>query len=200
VASHADHVLDAARELNDKLRRVFYYAQASTGTLALQPEETSLAHLADEAARAIRGRAAERQVAIDLRFSEEPLQVACDLRDLGAALRELLANAVAHSPAGARVAVEVAREGCEAVVSIRDQGPGIAPEALKRCLEPFAQAADAMTRSREGLGLGLPLARSLVERQGGRLSLRCADPGLDARVSLPLRAPAAEGAARSQAA
>jgi two-component system, sensor histidine kinase and response regulator len=200
LASHAGHVLDAARELNDKLRRIFYYAQTSTDTLTLQREETSLGHVVEEVAHAMRGRAAAARVAIDLALGEEPLQILCDLRHLGAALQELLANAVAHSAAGTRVAIEIEREGGEAVVVIRDQGPGIAPEALARCFEPFGQAADAMTRSREGLGLGLPLAKSLIERHGGRLTLSRAEPGLEARVSLPLCASAAKPAGRSEAA
>jgi signal transduction histidine kinase len=202
LASHAGHVLDAARGLNEKLRRIFYYAQASTGTLPLGQEETSLMHVVEEAAWAMRGRAAARQVTIDLRASAEPVPVACDLRHLGAALQELLANAVAHSLAGACVEVRLGREGSEACVTIRDRGPGIAAEALARCLEPFAQGADAMTRSHEGLGLGLPLACSLVERHGGRLTLGTASPGLEVRVALPLCGPAAAGAGapRSQAA
>jgi two-component system, sensor histidine kinase and response regulator len=200
LASHAGYVLDAARELNDKLRRIFYYSQASTGTLPLEMDEILLADFVEEASRAMRNRAAARGVAIDLRLSEEPLRVACDLRHLGAALEELLANAVAHSPAGARVTLELAREGSQALLRISDEGPGIAPEALARCFEPFGQAADAMTRSREGLGLGLPLARSLIERHGGRLTLHGAAPGLQARVALPLSASSAKDAGRSQAA
>ena len=134
------------------------------------------------------------------RTADEPLEIACDLRHLGGALQELLANAVAHAPAGTRVVVETARENCKAVARIRDEGPGIASNALARCLEPFAQATDAMTRPQGGLGLGLPLARSLIERHGGHLALRCAEPGLEALVALPLRAPAGQAASRSEAA
>lgn len=195
LAAHAGHVLDAARELNDKLRRIFYYAQASTGTLALEREEVALADLAAQAIRALHARAAARQVSIALRAPDEPVAVACDLRHLGAALQELLANAIAHSPAGACVEVEVARDGDGAQVSIRDRGPGIAPETLAHCLEPFAQGADALTRAQEGLGLGLPLARSLVERHGGALALVPAAEGVHARVSLPRTAPATAGLA-----
>jgi signal transduction histidine kinase len=200
LASHAGHVLDAARELNEKLRRIFYYSQASTGTLALQLEASPFGEVVEEAARAVRSLAAEREVAIELRTADEPLEIACDLRHLGGALQELLANAVAHAPAGTRVVVETARENCKAVARIRDEGPGIASNALARCLEPFAQATDAMTRPQGGLGLGLPLARSLIERHGGHLALRCAEPGLEALVALPLRAPAGQAASRSEAA
>lgn len=95
-ASHADHVLGAARELNDKLRRVFYYAQLSTGGVTLEPEPAALVHVADQAVRAMRGPAAAANVTLAVDTADEPAHAACDLRHLGAALQELLANAIAH--------------------------------------------------------------------------------------------------------
>jgi signal transduction histidine kinase len=186
-ASHADHVLGAARELNDKLRRIFYYAQVSTGGVGLEPEPTALVHVADQAVRAMRGPAAAANVTLAVAAAGAPAEAACDLRHLGAALQELLANAIAHSPPGGRVDLTVTGDGDCAGIAIRDGGAGIAPESLARCLEPFAQGADPMTRSLEGLGLGLPLARRLVELHGGRLELSSSPgEGTTARVLLPL--------------
>jgi two-component system, sensor histidine kinase and response regulator len=203
-ASHADHVLGAARELNDKLRRVFYYAQLSTGGVTLEPEPAALVHVADQAVRAMRGPAAAANVTLAVETANEPAHAACDLRHLGAALQELLANAIAHSARGGRVEVTVARDGVFACASIRDGGQGIAPESLARCLEPFAQGADPMTRSLEGLGLGLPLARRIVELHGGRLELSSSpSEGTCARILLPLIVRQAAGppaAAASEAA
>jgi signal transduction histidine kinase len=122
------------------------------------------------------------------------LRVSCDLRHLGAALQELLANAVVHSTPGGSVEVEIGRKDVSVCLSIRDYDPGIAADVLARCLEPFAQGADAMTRAQEGLGLGLPLARRLVERHGGTLVLTPAEPGVQAEVVLPPSATAAEPA------
>ena len=135
----------------------------------------------------MRGPAAAAKVTLAVAAAGEPAEAACDLRHLGAALQELLANAIAHSPPGGRVELTVARDGDFAGVLIRDGGPGIAPESLARCLEPFAQGADPMTRSLEGLGLGLPLARRIVELHGGRLELSSSPgEGTTARVLLPL--------------
>jgi signal transduction histidine kinase len=193
--AHADHVLDAARALNDKLRRVFYYAQVSTGGIGLETEPASLVHVADQAVRAVRGPAAAAGVTLRVEAGGEPVEAACDLRHLGAALQELLANAVAHSAQGALVEVEVTRDRDFACACVRDNGRGIAPDALSRCLEPFAQGADPMTRGLEGLGLGLPLARRIAELHGGRLELSSVPgEGTQARILLPLLAPAAASA------
>jgi signal transduction histidine kinase len=199
-ASHADHVLGAARELNDKLRRVFYYAQISTGGVGLEPEPAALIHVADQAVRAMRGPAAAASVTLAATSAGEPAsEAACDLRHLGAALQELLANAIAHSPPGGRVDLTVTRDGDCACIAIRDGGAGIAPESLARCLEPFAQGADPMTRSLEGLGLGLPLARRIVELHGGRLELSSCREGTTARILLPLIVTKAAAAPLAQA-
>jgi two-component system, sensor histidine kinase and response regulator len=198
--AHADHVLDAARELNDKLRRIFYYAQVSTGVIALEPEPAALVHVADQAVRAMRGPAAAAQVTLAVEAAGEPAEAACDLRHLGAALQEVLGNAIAHSAPGGRVAITVVREGDFACAAVRDAGPGIAPERLARCLEPFAQGAEPMTRGLEGLGLGLPLASCIVALHGGRLEVSSsAGAGTCARILLPLLKPPAASTPRAEA-
>ena len=194
-AAHADHVVAAARSLNDTLQRIFYYAQASTGTLPLDREPASLSQLAQLAARAVRAKAAQAGVTLEVPEGGPGPDIACDLRHLCAALKELLDNAVAHSAAGGSVEVAFARRDGFAAVTIRDHGPGIPADALARCRSAFGQGGDPMTRSVEGLGLGLPLAQSIVERHGGTLELTSTvGEGTTARVLLPLLAgPAGHG-------
>jgi len=102
------------------------------------------------------------------------------------ALENLLGNAVKHSPSGAPVVVSVAMEtrpaGAWAVLSVRDEGPGIAPELLPRLFDRFARGAAST-----GLGLGLYLARGIGEAHGGALTVD-APPGEGTtfRLTLPL--------------
>lgn len=99
------------------------------------------------------------------------------------ALSNLIDNALRYAGRGAVVTVDVQRDGDEAVLSVTDDGPGIAPEDLPRVFERFVRATD----QGNGCGLGLPIVKEIVERQGGRVTLAPVQPrGLCARIHLPL--------------
>ncbi|MNT18684.1 Sensor protein QseC [compost metagenome] len=105
--------------------------------------------------------------------------------------RNLLHNAIKHSPAGAPLSVRVQAEGDEAVLTVRDDGPGISAELRQRLFAPFSAGNTA-----SGSGLGLAICREIVLALGGRISLdnrTVPNPGgtdrvtgLDAVVRLPL--------------
>lgn len=131
---------------------------------------------------------------------------AADPTRLRQVLINLVANAVQYNRRGGRVTVDVAESpaGAEAVeLAVTDDGPGIAPDDLTRLFEPFYRVRPPMgaaARASAGSGLGLPIARSLVEAMGGTLTVR-STPGAGATftVRLPL-APAAAAPAPSAAA
>jgi signal transduction histidine kinase len=105
-------------------------------------------------------------------------------------LVNLLDNAVRH--AGSRVCVSVRADGGWAVLTVTDDGPGIAPEDAERAFGRFARLDDARSRpgekgaAEEGAGLGLAIVKSTAEAHGGLVSLGDAGPGLRAVVRLPL--------------
>jgi signal transduction histidine kinase len=108
------------------------------------------------------------------------------------ALAQILLNAVDASPQGGEVAIDARREGQQAVIVVRDRGPGIAPEDLPHVFEPF------FTRKEpgKGVGLGLAIARSIVESHGGTIEVESdrSVGGTLARVRLPMAAqPASAG-------
>jgi signal transduction histidine kinase len=87
-------------------------------------------------------------------------------------LLNLLTNAIKFTPEGGRIAVGAGTgEDGAPVIEVADSGIGIAAQDLPRVLQPFAQVEDPMTRGHEGLGLGLPLAKSLMELHGGTLTI-----------------------------
>ncbi len=140
---------------------------------------------ADLAAAADRGVAAlERQVrraGIAVRRTGGPgPEVAIGPLLLEQVLHTLLSNAIEAMPDGGEIAIDVAEAGGDAVLTLRDSGPGMTPAEIDRAFAPFA------TTKRNGLGMGLPLARQIVERQGGTLTLASA-PGQStgARLRLP---------------
>jgi two-component system phosphate regulon sensor histidine kinase PhoR len=93
--------------------------------------------------------------------------VASDPSRLERILTNLLSNALKYSPCEAPVHLAAERAGGEVLVSVTDEGPGIAPEDLPRLFDRFYRCKTA--RKREGLGLGLYIAKMLVEAQGGRI-------------------------------
>jgi two-component system CheB/CheR fusion protein len=128
-------------------------------------------------------------VGLDLRVADGPLWMDGDAIRLSQVVGNLLTNAAKFANPGGRTEVSVAREAPgTAVVRVRDDGVGIAPDVRSRLFEPFAQGADTFDRNRGGLGLGLALAKGLVDLHGGTIVARSDDVGrcTELVVSLPL--------------
>jgi len=99
----------------------------------------------------------------------------------------LVDNALKYSPPEERVDVVATREGDQALLLVSDHGIGIPAEARDRIFEPFARGSNASVRNYGGLGLGLFITRTLVERHGGRIELESEEgKGTCFRVGLPL--------------
>lgn len=161
---------------------LFLLARADAGALALQFEPIDLTELLDDAAEAVGPLALKRSVAIETRVDER-LLVDGDQTALGRVFRNLLENAVRHSPEGQ--AVTIAHELVDGAVSITvaDRGAGFSPDFAPRALERFSQADDA--RSRPGTtGLGLAIADALVVAHRGRVVIH-SGPGGRVEVALP---------------
>jgi signal transduction histidine kinase len=114
------------------------------------------------------------------------LDVTGDPQLLGQMLVNLIENSLRHTPAGARVSVSLVRASSEAVLTVTDNGPGIAPQDRARALTRFGRV-DA-GRKRSGHGLGLPLVDAIVRLHRGTLTLGDAAPGLRVTVTLPCTA------------
>lgn len=108
---------------------------------------------------------------------------------LHTALRNLLDNAIRYTPAHGRVDLRVYRDGDCVCIEVRDNGPGMPPESLKRACEPFFRGSDG---AEPGSGLGLAIVRDMARDLAGELSLSSPGVGLLARIRLPV-APASPG-------
>ena len=140
----------------------------------------------DDVLDMLRGETARRDVIVNVLGQGGLPQVMADSRGLRTMLSNLIQNAVAHSPAGGVVHVAASRIGDEVEISIRDQGPGVESAELPRLLQPFEQAGSALTRTSEGVGLGLPIVDLLSRAMGGRLKLSSSlGAGFLARLILP---------------
>jgi two-component system, chemotaxis family, CheB/CheR fusion protein len=117
-----------------------------------------------------------RKVADDKRIVLESslapgLRVAADPRRIRQITLKLVSNAIKFTPSGGTVWVTLAPSHGMMELSVRDTGPGMAPEFLARAFEPFLQGDGSSTRAHRGLGIGLALVRHYVERQGGTIDV-----------------------------
>jgi signal transduction histidine kinase/ActR/RegA family two-component response regulator len=163
------------------------------GSLVLESRPEDLRSIVRSALDALAETAAERGVSLEWRPLSLALPVEADAARLLQALRQLLGNAVKFGRSGGHVRVAILREGDVAVVRIQDDGAGIAPEFTPFIFEPFRQQEQGARREHGGLGVGLALARGLVELHGGTIDVRSEGigRGTEATVSLPVWQPIA---------
>ena len=121
----------------------------------------------------------ERHITMDLRVDPPELTVSGDAQRLEQAIQNLAANAVRHTPPGGRVVLTARRRDGTVHLTVRDTGPGIAPEHLPRVFDRFYKADASRTASGtpSGSGLGLSIVKAIVERHGGSIVASNADGG-----------------------
>jgi PAS domain S-box-containing protein len=126
----------------------------------------------------------------ELRFPDEAPIVYADYERTRAVLENLISNAIKYSPEGGAIRIACRPDGDHVIVSVADQGIGIAPEEQKQIFERFYRVDNRLRRETQGAGLGLFLSKAIVEAQGGRLWVD-SQPGRGARFSftLPLATP-----------
>jgi len=171
------------------------YSQIEAGEIDLQNTVFDPRALVGETLEVFEGSAADNGLKLGCRIDPDvPGEVLGDPVRLGQALQELLGNAVKFTHAG-RVSLEVDLERDDAVISllrftVSDSGIGISEELLGSLFEPFTQGDTSLTRSYGGIGLGLSIARGLVGKMGGEITVE-SFPGRGSRFTftVPLGKP-----------
>lgn len=157
-----------------------------TGKLHLSPVPVDLTATLQNAVAAIRPAAEAKKQRLEIQLSGGPVTVLGDASRLQQVFWNLLSNAVKFTPAGGVVRLIAAESGPDVAVTVQDSGEGIAAEFLPLVFERFRQAATPQ-RGRTGLGLGLAIAKELIELHGGSITASSAGFGRGATftVSLP---------------
>jgi signal transduction histidine kinase len=176
-------VIEESDRLLVMLRAVMDLSEAETGIMRLDRAPVSLATLAAEVADVYAHVADAAGVELAVRSAD--VTVAADAMRLRQALANLVDNAIKYTPAGGSIAIEVGREGSDAIVRVRDTGVGISPEALPRIWERRYRAEPT---SRQGLGLGLSLVKAIVQAHGGRARVESSETGSTFAIMLPIAA------------
>jgi CheY-like chemotaxis protein len=122
---------------------------------------------------------------------DEPVEIEGDLGRLAQVFTNLLNNAAKYTPRGGRISISLSREGPRAVIRVRDSGIGIAADHISQIFELFAQVDQSLERGAGGLGVGLSLAKTLVELHGGEITVQSngLGEGSEFAVSLPIAVP-----------
>jgi signal transduction histidine kinase/signal recognition particle receptor subunit beta len=169
------------------LRSVLDLREIDSGALACAPVPVTLRDAAVECYERHRAAFKGRHVRFRVRLEEGLPAASADPRHLGRVLDAVVSNALKFCPEGSDVLIALRRDGENARIEVRDEGPGV-PEALRATIfERFKQGGDVLTEKPPGLGLGLPIARLLAERMEGSIAYEPGNPsGSVFVVTIPL--------------
>ena len=185
--AHLVPVLEETRVLARLIDDLRTLSLSEVGVLRLHREPTDLARLIEEVVAGHRAAADDAGVSIDVAFPAGMPLLELDPSRIRQVAGNLVANALRFTPAGGRVSVDVGHDTDGAWVRVRDTGPGIDPESIAHVFDRFYRSPGS-----PGTGLGLPIARNLVEAHGGRISIESPPTGgTEVRFTLPFGAPSA---------
>jgi signal transduction histidine kinase len=145
-------------------------ALADAGTLRLNREPGSVGDLLHHAVEAFRPRAEAKGIALSLQVAPDLPEVSMDQTRVAQVAANLLDNALFHTPQGGAVTVSAGYQDSQVTVSVQDTGAGVSPQDLELVFERFYRVDPSRARATGGTGLGLTIARQLVEAHGGSIA------------------------------
>jgi signal transduction histidine kinase len=184
---YAKYIHEAAVHLLEVINGILDLARIEAGKVELEEAAVPVAGLVDLAVTTLRPLADKKLVNLEYRHDIIEPVIFVDQTKFKQVLFNVLSNAVKFTKPGGSVMVNCANDGGGGlIIAVQDTGVGIAREHLQKVLEPFEQVEDHLTRQNEGTGLGLPIAKALIELHGGTLVLHSeVDKGTTAELHLP---------------
>lgn len=166
---HLDIIVRNAMRLRALTDDMLNLRSLEMGKSQIELEQIILRHVIDEAMEDLGPLAESRGQSIEIKLPEGFPSITADQQKLGLILVNLLSNAIKFTPGGGRITVEAKSGEQEVWVSVSDTGIGIPPEEHERIFDRFYQVEDSLRRRQGGIGLGLAIAKGLVELCGGRI-------------------------------
>jgi signal transduction histidine kinase len=185
-AEYLQDILSSGRHLLSLINDILDLSKVEAGRLELELGRFHLPTALDNALTLVRERATRHGIALTQTVAAEVGNVVADERKVKQILLNLLSNAVKFTPEGGRVGVTAATADGVITVTVSDTGIGIAPEDQATIFEEFRQVGRDDARKQEGTGLGLTLAKTLVELHGGQIGVKSqVGQGSTFRFTLP---------------
>ncbi len=173
------------RSLSLLIDDLFQMAQIDAGGLQLELAPSSLNDLISDTLESFSALAAQQQVILEGSVEADVDPVRMDTPRIGRVLNNLVGNALRHTPAGGKVEVRAHRDGSRVEVVVADTGEGIRPEDVAHVFERFYRGEKSRSRATGGAGLGLAIARGIIQAHGGQIRLESSPAGTRFIFSLP---------------
>ena len=161
-------------------------SRITRGSFVLKKSYVDLRELMEEAVEAVQPAIDKRQHTLRIEWLSTPLTLEADSVRLTQVLTNLLTNAAKYTPPKGVITLGARLEKNSLAIFVRDNGVGLTPGAISRVFEMFAQVESQVARSEGGLGIGLALAKGLIELHGGRIEARSDGPGQGSEFTLCL--------------
>jgi two-component system cell cycle sensor histidine kinase PleC len=186
VADYANLIHDAAGHLLAVINNILDISKIQSGKCVMEAREVNLAEVLSASASSFRLMAENAGVLLDERIRADLPAIRGDGVRLRQVFMNLVSNALKFTPSGGTVTIAAETLPTAVVISVRDTGIGMTAEEISVALTPFGQVDASTSRWREGTGLGLPIARALVQLHGGSLTIDSQKgSGTSVEVSLP---------------
>lgn len=168
-SEHANQVLGAASQMHALLDQMSNLTLLQSDGMEMRPMKISIQDVLNFALDEIKYTAARRDLQLVLAFEQDPIYVNVDAEKTTLAIVNLLNNAIRFSPTGSKVTIGAVRQEKQVQIWVQDPGIGIPVDKLQKIFEEFYQLEPPNTRHYGGLGIGLTIAKGLIEAQSGRI-------------------------------
>jgi len=199
VADYANLIHDAAGHLLAVINNILDISKIQSGKCIVDPREVNLGEVLSASASSFRLMAENAGVLLEESLDPDLPHINGDGVRLRQVFTNLISNALKFTRDGGTVEISAESRGDFVLATVRDTGVGMTPEEVSVALTPFGQVDASHARWREGTGLGLPIARALVQLHGGVLSIRSQKgEGTSVEVRFPIPVEDAQDGASHQ--
>lgn len=167
---YAQDIFESGKHLLDLINDVLDMAKIEAGKFKIYPQRMSLNETIDQSLRVVRGRAEQKRILIETDYDDED-EIIGDSRAIKQIMINLVGNSIKFTEIGGRILLRTTRQGENILISVIDNGIGIAEENIPRLGRAFEQVENEHARTNQGTGLGLALCRSFAEMHGGNLQI-----------------------------